>query len=150
MPPRTAPTTPRDLTPTEALQELREQHDDLRELIDSCEYLADEVDRGDCTSWHLTREMIRLGKAFDAHNTFEEQLLRPLLRGTDAFAEARLARLVRDHVAEHRTIRDQLGSRQTAQLREVIDTLRAHLDAEERYMLTDHVLSADGRVVDDC
>lgn len=131
------------MTASQALRELRSQHDVLRELLDSCEQLADELDVGKATPNQLHREVARLRTAFDVHNDFEEQLLRPLLRQNDAFAEARITRLVDDHVHEHRTMRAQLGTEETAQLRDVIDTLRAHLEAEERYLLTDRVLRDD-------
>jgi len=73
----------------------------------------------------------------------EEQLLRPALLEGDAFAGVRIDRMVEDHVNEHRAMRLKLASSETAVLRDVIDTLRAHLDAEERYLLTAKVLRDD-------
>jgi hypothetical protein len=85
----------------------------------------------------------RLRLAFDAHNRFEEQLLRPALLAADAFGEVRVERMLEEHVVEHREMRARLGSGATADLREVIATLRAHLDAEERYFLSAKVLRDD-------
>jgi len=45
----------------------------------------------------------------------------------------RIERMVVDHVAEHGTMRTSLGTAETSVLREVLETLRAHLDGEERY-----------------
>jgi hypothetical protein len=91
----------------------------------------------------LTREVARLRLAFDAHNRFEEQLLRPVLLDADAFGEVRVERMCEEHVGEHRAIRAQLGTEATADLRAVIASLRAHLDAEERYFLSAKVLRDD-------
>lgn len=129
--------------PGRALAELAAQHDALRGMMDRCEDLADELDAGRSGPTQLTREIARLRLAFDAHNRFEEQLLRPVLLATDAFGEVRVERMLEEHVGEHREMRARLGSDTTADLREVIATLRAHLDAEERYFLTAKVLRDD-------
>ena len=131
------------ITPASALAELKAQHDVLRGMMDRCVDLADELDAGRSGPTQLTQEVARLRMAFDAHNTFEEQLLRPVLIETDAFALPRIDRMVEDHVVEHRTMREQLRLTETAILRDVVETLRAHLDAEERYLLTSRVLRDD-------
>jgi hypothetical protein len=127
------PRSPTHYTPSGALAELMTQHDTLREIMARCEELADELDYGGCDPMVLTREVARLRLAFDTHNKFEEQLLRPVLLGGDAFAEVRLERMISDDVGEHRAMRTQLTTTETSGLRDVIAALRAHLDAEERY-----------------
>ncbi|HWU91568.1 MAG TPA: hemerythrin domain-containing protein [Kofleriaceae bacterium] len=135
---------PPDLyTPARALVELAAQHDTLRGLMDRCEEIADAVDAGDAGPMQLTREVARLRIAFDVHNRFEEELLRPVLLAGDAFGEVRIDRMVEDHVGEHHAMRTRLGSSATAELRAVIESLRAHLDSEERYFLTAKVLRDD-------
>jgi len=129
--------------PGRALAELAAQHAALRGMMDRCEELADELDAGRMSPLQLTREVARLRLAFDSHNQFEEQLLRPVLLGTDSFGEVRVERMFEEHVGEHRAIRVRLGSSATAELRAVITNLRAHLDAEERYFLTAKVLRDD-------
>jgi hypothetical protein len=119
------------------------QHDALREMIDHCESLADELDAGRGDPSHLTHEVAKLRIAFDAHNKFEEQLLRPVLREMDAFGDVRIDRMVADHVGEHHAVREQLGDGPTAMLRSAIDHLRVHLQAEERYFLSSKVLRDD-------
>lgn len=129
------------VTPFGALAELIAQHDKLRELMDQCEDLADGVDadpHADPTP--LVREIARLRLSFEAHNRFEEQLLRPVLLEHDTHAPVRIERMVEDHVNEHRALASKLHSPATAELRDVIETLRAHLDAEERYLLSAKVL----------
>ena len=76
---------------------------------------------------------------------FEEQVLRPLLLANDAFGLVRCNRMIEDHVAEHRELRERLleATDSAAQFRNVIETLRAHLEAEERYLLTAKVLRAE-------
>lgn len=131
-------------TPSRALSELTSQHDSLRTMMDLCEDLADHLDaHPDGDPVPLTRELARLRLAFDAHNKFEEQLLRPVLLEHDSFGTVRIQRMVEDHVHEHAAIGARLASPATAALRDVIETLRAHLDAEERYLLSSRVLHDD-------
>src|SRR5678815_4381577 len=108
-----------------ALAELSAQHAALRGMMERCEQLADELDAGRMGPLQLTREVARLRLAFDSHNRFEEQLLRPVLLEADGSID--------EHVAAHRAMRDQFGSPATADLRAAIADLRAHLAAEERY-----------------
>lgn len=123
-----------------ALAALAAQHAALRDMMDRCEALIGEVDAGRCGRTQLQREVTRLRLAFESHNVFEEELLRPLLYETDPYATARIERMVDDHVSEHRTMYRRLASKDTEELRDVIDTLRAHLEAEERYLLSPRVL----------
>lgn len=128
--------------PSHALDELVRQHEMLRASMDECEQLADRIDagRGDISA--LVREVGSLREAFEAHNQFEERILRPILHGLDAFAEARIEHMCADHVAEHRALRDRLDG-PTAELRATLYQLRAHLAAEERYFLSVRIVRDD-------
>jgi hypothetical protein len=129
-------------TPSTALAELLQQHAKLRDMMDACEELADEADRTD-NPVALTREVAKLRLAFEAHNKFEEAMLRPVLLAADAFGDVRIDQMIAAHVHEHTTIRGRLHGWVTAELRDVIANLRDHLDAEERYFLTARVLRDD-------
>lgn len=129
--------------PSKLLEELMRQHDGLRAIMDRCEELADELDAGKGNALALTREVAKLRLAFDAHNKFEEQLLRPVLSEMDAFGDVRVERMFSDHVGEHRAMHLQLGDPTTNALRSAIDSLRVHLQAEERYFLSSKVLRDD-------
>jgi hypothetical protein len=131
------------LTPSGALGELAAQHAMLRELIERCDELADQVDAGAANAGRLVDEVARLRVAFDAHNQFEEQLLRPLLLDADWMGAVRVARMVEDHVEEHRAMRGSLADGPTAALRDVLASLRDHLTAEERYFVSPRVLRDD-------
>ncbi len=120
-------------SPERAVAELRAQHDLLRGMMDQCEELADALDAGSQGFTQLTRQVARLRLAFEAHNKFEEQLLRPVLFG--AHAAHVIEHLFEDHVQDHRAMRKQLATTETTGLREVIASMRRHLDAEERYLL---------------
>jgi iron-sulfur cluster repair protein YtfE (RIC family) len=133
------------LTPDRALTELATQHAALRRMMARCEDLADELDATHGDPLPLTHEIARLRVAFSTHNEFEEHLLRPLLLQEDAFANVRIDRMIADHIREHAEMRTQLHTEQTGPLREVIANLRAHLDAEERYLVSAKVLH-DGLV----
>ncbi len=127
--------------PPGTLGELIRQHDQLRTMMDHCEDLADAVDADPAIDpMPLVRELAKLRLAFDAHNKFEEALLRPVLLEEDLHGSVRVDRMVEDHVHEHRALGNRLSSPAVAELRDVIETLRAHLDAEERYLLTAKVL----------
>ena len=131
------------LTRFGALAELISQHDGLRALMARCEDLADEVDTGGGDPGALAALITRLREAFEAHNKFEEAILRPVLLAEDTHGAVRIERMVEDHVHEHRHVRQRLGAPSTDELRDVIETLRAHLEAEERYLLTSKVLRDD-------
>ena len=134
-------TTP--LTPGRALDTLAAQHATLREMIDRCEELADAVDDGAGAASQLLREVAQLRAAFDEHNQFEEQLLRPLLLDVEWMGAVRVSRMVEDHVEEHRAMRIGLAATPTGELRGVLASLREHLAAEERYFLSRKVLRDD-------
>lgn len=138
------PATPRrsepgKLTSGSALAELEAQHEVLRGLTDRCEELADGLEAGTLDPDQLTREIVKLRLAFETHNTFEERLLRPAMLDEDAFTAVRIDRMVEDHVGEHRAIYTQLGATETRILRETLAMLRAHLAAEECYLLDTRV-----------
>jgi hypothetical protein len=131
------------MTPGQALGELADQHAKLRDLMGRCEELADALDAERIAPDPLLRAVGRLRLAFDAHNRFEEELLRPVLLDAEWLGAVRVSRMVEDHAEEHRAIRQQLGSAPTAELRAVIAGLRAHLDDEERTFLSGRVLRDD-------
>lgn len=141
--PPSQPPASSQYTPSRALAELAAQHEVLRGMMARCEELADELDAGRVDPMQLTREVAKLRLAFDSHNKFEEELLRPVLLAGDSFGEVRVDRMVEDHVGEHRAMRRQLGSPATADLRAVIESLREHLETEERYFLSARVLRDD-------
>jgi sigma54-dependent transcription regulator len=126
-----------------ALAELLSQHELLRELMTSCERLAGELEDGCLEPSVLAREVARLRVAFDSHNRYEEQFLRPVLTDIDAFGEVRLDQMVTDHVEEHRLVRCGLDSSEAGELRLTLARLRDHLIAEERYFLSSKVLRDD-------
>ena len=134
-------TTP--LTPSRALDTLAAQHTTLRERIDRCDELADEVDAGTAAASQLVGEVAQLRIAFDEHNQFEEQLLRPLLLDVEWLGAVRVSRMVEDHVEEHRAMRGGLAASPTGDLRGVLASLREHLATEERYFLSRKVLRDD-------
>ena len=97
-------------------------------MMDRCERIADDYDRGRTGIADIAYETGRLRLAFAAHNAFEEEVLRPLLLANDAFGIVRCDRMLADHVAEHRELRERLleASDTSNHFRDVIDTLRAH------------------------
>jgi hypothetical protein len=115
-----------------AIAELKAQHNVLRGMMERCESLADELDGGRCGPLQLTREVARLRLAFEAHNRFEEEMLRPILFA--GIENSVIDRQIEEHVQAHRAMRLGLASNETDMLRGVIDSMRAHLDAEETFI----------------
>lgn len=136
-------TQTKPMTPGQALGALVDQHAKLRDMMDRCEELADALDAERIAADPLLREVGRLRLAFDAHNKFEEELLRPVLLDAEWLGAVRVSRMIEEHAQEHRSMRQQLGSAPTSDLRAVIATLRAHLADEERTFLTGRVLRDD-------
>ena len=127
-------------TPSQALATLATQHAELREMIARCEDLADRLDAGHIEPSQLLREVATLRVAFDTHNRFEERVLHPVLLDADWSGAVRVARMVEDHVEEHRSMRRDLDTTTSSALRSVLASLREHLDSEERYFLNKKVL----------
>jgi Hemerythrin HHE cation binding domain len=134
---------PSRMTPEELHAALARQHADLRERISRCEQLADRFDADLLEPAQLLREVAALRIAFDAHNQFEERALRPVLLDADWLGAVRTARMVEDHVEEHRALRRDLDVGRASELRAVLASLLRHLEAEERYFLTRKVLRDD-------
>ena len=133
----------KSITPSRALDDLCAQHAELRRMMTRCEDLADDVDAGNGSPAQRVREGAALRIAFDAHNQFEERLLRPLLIDMDWMGAVRVSRMIEDHVEEHRTMRAGLVATPTSELRGVLANLRDHLASEERYFLSRRVLRDD-------
>jgi hypothetical protein len=139
------------ITPTRARSELEAQHAGLRGMMQRCIELADELDAGRCGPTQLLREIARLRLAFESHNRFEEELLRPALQGANHADAALLEQLRNRHIEEHRSLRTRLanaGTPATQELRQVIETMRAHLDHEELVLLNGLVVRDDAVAVD--
>jgi hypothetical protein len=136
------------MTHASILGDLLAQHDMLRQIMDRCALLADDLDAGRGSLEQLAREIVRLRVAFDHHNQAEEQQLRPILRHADAFGDVRVERMLEEHVEEHRTMRGRFTLGPTSELRTTLHMLREHLATEERYFLSSRVVR-DDLVVDE-
>ena len=120
------------------LTKLLAQHATLRSLMDECDGLVAAAKVG-----KLERVFAQLTLAFEAHNQFEESMLEPILADIDAFDAVRLALMVSDHEAEHRTLRERVRAFEPSAVREMLASLRQHLEAEERYFLSARVVRDD-------
>lgn len=119
------------MTLQQALAKIAAHHEALRARMDCCTQLATDVESGGCSPDTLALELAELRAAFDRHNRFEEDMLRPILR---AIAEGlRVDGIVSAHVAEHRHLDDRFATGPLAELRSTIAMLRDHLAAEESY-----------------
>lgn len=106
------------------LAQILDQHHDLRDRMDRCEQLADELDAGHGAASVLVREVGELRVAFSEHSRFEERHLRPIFNSDYRVAQ---------HVVEHQTMHAQLTTSVTSELRSTLGHMRGHLDAEDLY-----------------
>jgi len=115
------------------------QHARLRERLVVAEALAERLRAGGAVRSPFRDAVTTLLEELIAHNVSEETLLEPLLRAGDAYAAARVARMHEEHFGEHALMREALvGTDLTIiaeNLPELAETLRAHMDAEERTFL---------------
>jgi len=81
------------------------------------------------------------------HNRSEETLLEPLLRAGDTYSPQRISRMFEEHAGEHELMRQALHGSDLGgvaqSMPEFGETLRAHMDAEERTFLHARVLRDD-------
>ena len=95
------------------------QHDSLRDMMDRCEELADELDAGRGNLVHLHRAVALLRAAFNVHRALEDQAPSSA-RASDPSGAVQGVRILR---AQH-------NAGPTEMLRDVIATLRSHLAGE--------------------
>ncbi len=111
---------------------LLEQHAGLRQRLAAAEAGADV--RGE-----LEDAVATLLVELTVHNASEETLLEPILRAGDAYAGARVARMHEEHIDEHMLMQDTLARADVALIAENLsdfaETLRSHMEAEERTFL---------------
>lgn len=129
--------------PSHTLRDLLAQHAELRDLVAVCELLIARLEGGAAVAGTLALEVAKLRLAFDAHNRYEERLLRPVLIEADGFGPVRIDTMIAEHVREHRAVSATLDDASIVALRATLDTLTRHLDEEERYFLSSKVLHDD-------
>lgn len=92
-----------------------------------------------------------LQRAITEHNRDEQRLLGELLPVADAWGEVRRAAMDEHHREEHAALRGALGAAldqddvagQAAAFRRLVADLHAHMEVEERVLLSAHVLRDD-------
>ena len=123
---------------------LLDQHERLRRRLAATEALAERLRAGAAVRGAFRHGVTMLLEELTTHNVSEETLLEPLLRAGDVYADARVARMHREHLDEHMILQDALiGSDLTViaeNLPDLAETLRAHMEAEERTFLHPGVL----------
>jgi iron-sulfur cluster repair protein YtfE (RIC family) len=135
-------------------EELLEQHYQLKRLISTAKRLSLQIARGGpvaAPARKLCAVLDELNRTLHAHWEYEETVLQPILRTIDAWGPERVARMERAHRAEHRAMAGALetasaaaGPKKLATVaRAMADELIAHMDDEEKYLLSRNVLTYD-------
>lgn len=134
-----------DVEPTEVRTRLLEQHEGLRRMLREAIGVALRLLAGEAVSRDLERRLRELRSAYAAHNHYEETVLEPLLIRDAGVGPARIARMLEEHVAEHRELEAFL-TRPAAEIApdlvDFVEQLEAHMQAEERTFLSPRALSA--------
>lgn len=112
-----------------AVREAHAQHEALRDMMDRCEELADALDAGRGDLVRLRRAVALLRSAFNVHRTFEEQVLNAAL--SDRASRSVVVARAHHEIEDRRPLRAH-DAKPTEALRDVLTTLRRHLDNEER------------------
>jgi hypothetical protein len=123
-------------------KQLLEQHDAIRRLAAHVEAGLD----GQVAAVELTQRLAALKAAVEAHNQQEAQALEPVLECIDAWGPQRVKALVGEHRAEHDGVLSHLDESSVndgARLKRLLGELVAHLEHEEKTLLTERLLRED-------
>lgn len=134
------------MNPSEARTQLLQEHARLRVLIAAAEHSAWRLLQGKDDLGTFRQHLVELREAFAEHNVSEEQLLEPLLSGTDSWGPVRFRRMLEEHIGEHAAMRAALAGDElevAPRLSDLAEELLAHMDAEERTFLHPSVLRDD-------
>jgi len=119
------------------------QHENLRELLRDSLQLAEAMGEGTVAPERLASRLDELRGAFAEHNSLEASLLEPLISSGDAWAPARLARMIEEHGAEHLAFTAFFAQSLAGMAHGLVDfaeDVEAHMAAEERTFLSPSVL----------
>ena len=135
-------------------EELLQQHHRLRRLIGTAKRLSTQIVRGGpvaAPARKLQSVLEELDRSLREHWRYEEAMLQPVLRTIDAWGPERVARMERVHKAEHRAMAAAMETaamatppkRLASVARVMADELIAHIQDEEKYLLSRSVLTYD-------
>lgn len=115
------------------------QHERLRRLLAVAEGQAEKLLAGAIEPRVFGDAIYALLRGLFEHNRSEEGLLEPLLRAGDDYSAQRVSRMLEEHCAEHALLREALRGHDLGKVAEEMpelgESLRAHMDAEERTFL---------------
>ena len=127
------------MKPSAIRAHLLRQHQRIRHRLAVAEDLAERLLAGEAVRLSFGDAVFALLRELFEHNRSEEGLLEPLLRAGDDYSSQRVSRMLEEHCAEHALLREGLRGHDLASvaqgLPEVAESLRAHMDAEERTFL---------------
>lgn len=142
------------MKPSEIRVELLGQHADIRSRIGEMRLLIQQCRAGESTRDELQAALTRLVGLFRKHNLREEQLLRDVLPGVDAWGPARAEIMLEQHTKEHDALYAalvdagaQAGARDV-DITRLLDRIVEHMDHEEKIFLAEDVLRDDDIVRD--
>jgi hypothetical protein len=133
------------MTPSEVRNELLSQHAQIRVMLEVTRAVAQTTRAGDPRA-----SLLRLADALRVHNRREEELLKDLVLSADAWGATRAAIMTEEHIQEHAQLCEALlevpytpVELSVSPILAVIDSIREHMDREEKTFLNEDVLHDD-------
>src|SRR5262245_59370710 len=139
------------MTPTEIRTELLRQHATIRAKSQRASEVVDRWCHGESSREEVRAHLVALTDAVRMHNLREEELLRGVLPGVDAWGKARAEIMDEEHVMEHEelytTLVEAAGLADPKATRTLthalINHLHEHMLREESTLLGEDVLRDD-------
>lgn len=133
-------------------EELLRQHQQVRRLVSHARRLSTRIGNGGTVAAEANRlrnVIAELKSTLDSHWRFENESLEPILGTLDAWGPERIKRMQADHRAEHEAMAGAMAMVDKATTprklavttRAMTDVLLAHIEDEERYLLSRSVLT---------
>jgi iron-sulfur cluster repair protein YtfE (RIC family) len=124
--------------PRDVRAKLLGQHARIRDLLHAAGEAAERDDG------LVKRILVELRVLLLEHNRDEEELLFPLLRAGDDLAPRRISRMLEEHAAEHEAFAETIAGEGIVvapeTVRDLVEELDAHMQAEERTILSEYAL----------
>ena len=125
---------------------LLQQHERLRQHMNTCTRLAKLFRAGQATGRDLDIALDVLREEFALHNETETSVIQKLLHGPASWGSLLIDRMFEEHVAEHAAFWELLTgtrSEMATRIDDLAEELDAHMAAEERTFLAPVTLRDD-------
>jgi len=134
------------MTAEETRIRLLQQHERLRQQMNTCTRVAKLFRAGQATGRELDVALDVLRHEFSLHNEAETAVIQKLLHGPASWGSLLIDRMFEEHLAEHAAFWELLSgspSEMATRIEDLAEELDAHMAAEERTFLAPVTLRDD-------